>query len=147
MICRRKRKLIQARNQYVQAKLHGLYAQQTSGGKVEVFTISNIVYDKYTKSGNTEMVELSGIPALRAFCYTATAQRQWMKAIYFLKTTLAESLHSLEVLMSQAAQVATSKYKSNIDDMRQKRESAVDQLRLCLFKVSLIVKPSLVDLR
>jgi hypothetical protein len=68
---------------------------------MEVFCVSNTTYEKYSRKGNTEMVHASGIPELRRFCHTITAEAQLREAKHFLQSTLSSLLGSVELWSSE----------------------------------------------
>jgi hypothetical protein len=86
-----------ARNIHVKDGLQKAYASKVPGGKLEVFCVSNTTYEKYAKKGNGDMVSASGIPELRRFCHSVTADAQLLEAKHFLKSKLASLLNSLEL--------------------------------------------------
>ncbi len=67
---------------------------------MEVFCVSNTTYEKFSRKGNAEMVRASGIPELRRFCHTITAEAQLLEAKHFLKSTLSSLLSSVELWAS-----------------------------------------------
>jgi hypothetical protein len=44
-----------------------------------------------------DMVQASGIPALRSFCYSVTAQKQLLEARHFLSPRLGALLNSMQI--------------------------------------------------
>ena len=59
-----------------------------------MFCVSNETYKKFTRKGNLDMIQASGIPALRSFCYSITAQSQLLESKFFLTSRLG-SLHRI----------------------------------------------------
>lgn len=62
-----------------------------------MFCVSNTTYEKYAEKGNNELVQSSGIPQLRQFCHSITAEAQFREASHFLRSTLPSIIHSLEL--------------------------------------------------
>ena len=89
--------LVEARNSQVKEGLQKTYAAKVPGGVLEVFCVSNRTYEKYTRKGDLHMVNASGIPALRSFCYSITAQKQLLEAKHFLTSRLGTLLNSLQI--------------------------------------------------
>lgn len=77
--------------------LQATYAAKVPGGVLNVFCVTNPTYEKYTRKGDLDMVNASGIPALRLFCYSITAQKQLLEAKHFLTTRLGTLLNSLQI--------------------------------------------------
>jgi len=77
--------------------LRTAYAAKVPGNSLEVFCISNTTYEKYTRKGDIDMIAASGIPSLRSFCYSVTAQKQLLEAQHFLKSRLGVLLNSMEI--------------------------------------------------
>ena len=71
-----------------------------------MFCVSNTTYEKYSKKGNRELVDASGIPQLRRFCHSVTAEAQFQEALHYLRSTLPNLVNSLELWANtnQAAQ-------------------------------------------
>ena len=70
--------LIDARNDHVKKGVQSAYASKVPGGKLEVFCVSNTIYEKFSRKANNDsvrsMVTGSGIPDLRRFCHSIAAQ-------------------------------------------------------------------------
>ena len=64
---------------------------------LDVFCVSNKWYEKYCPKGNTKFVEASGVPDLRRFCHTVTADAQLNEAKHFLKSRLSALLNTLDL--------------------------------------------------
>lgn len=62
-----------------------------------MFCVSNRLYDKQCKRGDTELVAVSGIPKLRAFCRLLGADGQLAQAQNFLKSSLFSLVNSFEL--------------------------------------------------
>ena len=86
-----------ARNDHVKDGLQKAYASKVLGGKLEVFCVSNTTYEKFSKKGNGTLVRASGVPELRRFCHTITAEAQFLQARNFLQSTLSSLLSSVEL--------------------------------------------------
>ena len=91
---RRKSLLMSARNDFVTEGLQRNYSKKVPGGRLEVFCVSNTDYETFSANGNVDMVNASGIPALRRFCHTITAKAQYFEAKKFLHSTLPSLLTS-----------------------------------------------------
>lgn len=89
--------LIEARNDHVKEGLQQAYAAKAPDGKLDVFCISNKLYDKYSCKGNTRLVVASGIPEVRRFCHSITAEAQLREARHFLQSALFSLVNSLEM--------------------------------------------------
>ncbi|KFY95308.1 hypothetical protein V500_02839 [Pseudogymnoascus sp. VKM F-4518 (FW-2643)] len=94
---KRKFLLISARNMHVKEGLQRAYSSKVPEGGLEVFCVSNTLYEKYARKGNIEMVQGSGIPELRRFCYAITAHAQLLEAKHFLSSMLSSVLNSAEL--------------------------------------------------
>ncbi|KAF4472847.1 hypothetical protein FALBO_253 [Fusarium albosuccineum] len=92
--------LIQARANHVKENLQNVYSSEMEGKRLDVFCVSNKWYEKYCPKGNNEFVEASGIPELRRFCHTLTAEAQLNEAKHFLKSKLSTVLNSLDLWAS-----------------------------------------------
>ncbi|KFY06936.1 hypothetical protein V492_07602 [Pseudogymnoascus sp. VKM F-4246] len=93
--------LINARNTHVKEGLQRAYSSKVPNGGLQVFCVSNTTYGKYVKKGNVEMVQASGIPELRRFCYTMTAYAQLLEARHFLSSMLSSLLNSAELFAAK----------------------------------------------
>lgn len=67
-----------------------------------MFCVSNKAYDKHSRKGNASLVVASGIPELRRFCHSITAEAQLREARHFLQSTLFSFLNSLEMWAQSA---------------------------------------------
>lgn len=94
---RQERILIQARNDHVKEGLQRTYAADMEGRALDVFCVSNTMYQKYCPKGNTESVMASGIPDLRRFCHSMTADAQLGESKHFLQSKLSTLINSLEL--------------------------------------------------
>lgn len=89
-----------ARNQHVKEGLQKAYATRTPGKTLQVFCVSNTWYETFSEEGSTAMVKASGIPELRQFCHSITADAQLLEARHFLRSTLPSLLNSVEIWAS-----------------------------------------------
>ncbi|CAJ0551485.1 Ff.00g114150.m01.CDS01 [Fusarium sp. VM40] len=96
--------LVQARNEHVKRNLQSVYSSEMNGRTLDVFCVSNKWYEKYCPKGNTEFVEASGIPGLRRFCHTVTADAQLNEAKHFLRSRLSALLNTLDLWASSSLQ-------------------------------------------
>jgi hypothetical protein len=125
--------LINARNSHVKEGLQSAYAAKVPGGNLEVFCVSNTIYEKYAKKGNGKMVIASEIPALRSFCYSITAQTQLLEATHFLKTRVPALLHSIQIwLDNESPKIAP---QLDLEATEQRKKAAYHQLELAKPKV------------
>jgi hypothetical protein len=89
--------LVQARNEHVKRNLQSVYSSEMNGRTLDVFCVSNKWYEKYCPKGNAQFVEASGIPDLRRFCHTVTADAQLNEAKHFLRSRLSALLNTLDL--------------------------------------------------
>ncbi|KAL9106686.1 MAG: hypothetical protein Q9227_008338 [Pyrenula ochraceoflavens] len=94
---RRKFHFVSARNAHVKDTLQNFYREKVPGGALEVFCVSNTVYGKYTRKGNLEMVNNSGVPDLRRFCYMATGDAQHAEARHYMQARVGGLLKSMQI--------------------------------------------------
>jgi hypothetical protein len=87
----------EARNGHVQAGLRKAHAAKIPGGKLDVFCVSNRLYEKESGKGNTDLVTASGIPQLRSFCRLIAADTQLQEAKHFLQSSLYSLVNSLQL--------------------------------------------------
>jgi hypothetical protein len=97
---------MQARNSHVKEGLQSAYASKVPGEMLDVFCVSNVMYEKYSEKGNTELVQASCIPDLRQFCYGITADAQLRETLHFLRSSLPALLNSLDLWVSDESNVA-----------------------------------------
>lgn len=95
--CRLKFVFVKARNAHVKEGLQRAYSSELDvpQGQLNVFCVSNTTYEKYSRKGKTEFVQDSGIPAVRQFCHSITADAQLRHARQVLQCELAGRLNSL----------------------------------------------------
>ncbi|CAG9951905.1 unnamed protein product [Clonostachys rosea f. rosea IK726] len=118
---RRELLFIEARNNHVKDGLQAAYSSKAPGNRLDVFCVSNKMYEKYSRKGNSQFVEASGIPDLRKFCFQITADAQLREAKHFLQSSVFNLLTSFEVCLSSLASssndsVALVKSKKLADD-------------------------------
>ncbi|RFU23756.1 hypothetical protein B7463_g12581, partial [Scytalidium lignicola] len=106
--------LIEAQNSQIKAGLQSKYAAKVPGGILEVFCVSNPTYEKYVRKGDLHMVDASGIPALRSFCYSITAQKQLLEAKHYLATRLGILLNSIQIAKKFKVVNAFSRAKTDL---------------------------------
>lgn len=94
---RRELLFIRARNEHVRSGLQAAYAARAPTGHLDVFCVSNRWYTKFSRKGNVELVQASGIPALRQFCHSITADAQLREARHFLQASLFTLVNSVEL--------------------------------------------------
>lgn len=87
--------LIKARNDHVKQGLQAAYAEKTKGKVLDVFFVSNSLYEKHVKKNNVEIVMASGVPEVRSYCVGLTAQRHLHDARDFLAFRLSKMVNSL----------------------------------------------------
>ncbi|XEV04523.1 hypothetical protein FSHL1_009810 [Fusarium sambucinum] len=92
--------LVQARNRHVQINLRNVYSSEMNDANLDVFCVSNKWYEKYCPKGNAKFVEASGVPDLRRFCHTVTADAQFNEANHFLKSRLSTLLNTIDLWAS-----------------------------------------------
>ncbi|KAH7359284.1 hypothetical protein B0T11DRAFT_355944 [Plectosphaerella cucumerina] len=92
---RRKYRLISARANRITKALKAKYEPET-GARLKVFCVGNHAYEKLCELGETDRVQATGIPALRLYCHTITADARLAEARYWMKTTVPGFLQSAE---------------------------------------------------
>lgn len=88
---------MKARNDHVTAGLQKAYSSRAPNGQLDVFCVSNTWYSKYSDKGNAALVQGSGIPKLRKFCYEITADAQLREARHFLAGRVFGLVNSVEL--------------------------------------------------
>ena len=99
---RREILLINARNSHVKEGLQAAYASKIPGGRLEVFCVSNKMYQGASRKGKVEAVQASGIPQLRRFCHSITARIRLLESKNFLEASLSNLLGSIELWANTA---------------------------------------------
>jgi hypothetical protein len=86
------------------------------------------MYEKFSKKSNEDMISASGIPALRSFCYTITAEKQLLEAKHFLKTRLPTLLNSMEIWIDNDSQEQQTQSESKLmAERKQKAYTAIER--------------------
>lgn len=93
---------VDARNQHVTEGLQAAYASKAPNRRLDVFCVSNRLYEKFARKGNKEFVLASGIPGVRYFCHSISADAQFREAKYFLRSSLFSLINSLHMWTSSA---------------------------------------------
>ena len=112
--------LVQARNDHVRESLRKMYSSEVGSKSLDIFCVSNKWYEKYCPKGNAEFVRASGIPDLRRFCHSITADSQMGEAKHFLTSRLNALLNSLGLWASSSLREqdeTSSLDKSIFDDL------------------------------
>ncbi|KAM0272239.1 hypothetical protein ACHAQH_008760 [Verticillium albo-atrum] len=91
--------LIAARMEHVTEALQSRYSADT-GGHLDVFCVANHAYEKFCTKGNAEIVKISGIPSLRQFCLTITADDRLSWARHLLQSEIPSLLNSADLWAS-----------------------------------------------
>lgn len=108
---RKKKLLIEARNRRVEYELKRINKGSQEEEDLAIFCVSNLFYGEYSsqKSVTTtyEKGTMSGIPALRKFCYSTIADSRLQEGKTFLFNTLPGALLSIS-LRSQSLEVGPS---------------------------------------
>jgi hypothetical protein len=100
-----------------------------NGRTLDVFCVSNKWYEKYCPKGNTEFVEASGIPDLRRFCHTVTADAQLNEAKHFLKSRLSALLNTLDLWASSLLQ-KQDEIEEPDESIQTRVTELIDQVRV-----------------
>ncbi|RDL37034.1 Uncharacterized protein BP5553_04467 [Venustampulla echinocandica] len=123
--------LINARSIHVKEGLQRTYSSKIPKGELEVFCVSNTTYEKFAKKGNVEMVQASGIPELRRFCYTITAHAQLLEAKNCLRSMLSSLLNSAKLWAAKPTEPQQT-VEANLDESiyfavdNRKQEESLD---------------------
>ncbi|KAI1870179.1 hypothetical protein JX265_006349 [Neoarthrinium moseri] len=116
--------LMDARNKHVKEGLQKAYASKVPGGKLDVFCVSNVMYEKYSRKGNTELVRASCIPEVRRLCYSITSDAQFAEGNHFLRSEVSNLLTSLD-LWAKSASTSKQERDDGLDDVRYPSASQV----------------------
>ena len=84
---------------HVKEGLQKAYSAEIPQGVLEVFCVSNTSYEKYAMKGDVEMVQASGIPEVRRFCYTVTSHAHLLEANHFRNSKMSSLLNSALLLV------------------------------------------------
>lgn len=101
-VARRELAFIEARNEHVKEGLQEAYASRAPGRELEVFCVSNRLYDKYARKGDAEVVRASMVPAVRRHCRATGADAQLRGARHYLRSELFGLLNSLRIWCGSA---------------------------------------------
>jgi hypothetical protein len=85
------------RDERVKQGLRDAYAQQFKNQHFEVFITSNTTYEMASENNDTQLLQSSGIPDLRRFCYFLAADEQHAQYKHYLKTLVAGLLNSIQM--------------------------------------------------
>jgi hypothetical protein len=121
--------LTAARNRHVKDGLQKAYASKFPGKTLEVFCVSNTWYETFSEEGDTDMVRASGIPELRRFCHTITADAQLLEAKHFIRSKLACLLNSAEIWALRQSHSAESPDGTRYDSIYETLQTA--KLQVC----------------
>ena len=94
---------MKARSDHVKRGLRKAYASKVPNENLDVFCVSNTMYEKYARKGNAKLVGASEIPEVRRFCYKITAEARYREARHFLQSSVPSLLHSLGLWVSSHA--------------------------------------------
>ncbi|KFY77671.1 hypothetical protein V499_03018 [Pseudogymnoascus sp. VKM F-103] len=95
--------LINARNMHVKEGLQRAYSAEIPNGVLQIFCVSNTSYEKYSMKGDAEMVQGSGIPEVRRFCYTVTSHAHLLEANHFRNSKIPSFLNSALLVATKPA--------------------------------------------
>ena len=107
---------MKARSDHVKEGLRKAYAAKVPGENLDVFCVSNIMYEKHVRKGNRDLVLASEIPEVRRFCYSITAEARHREALHLLQSSIPGLLHSLSLWMANQA----SAHDDAMDDLNDK---------------------------
>jgi hypothetical protein len=97
---RKKMLCIEGRNRHVQRRLKETYADSVHGG-LRVFCVSNVSYEESSRRPQVgmdgDLRTISGIPEVRKFCYSLSAESRLRDAIHFLRTTIPSLIASISM--------------------------------------------------
>lgn len=115
-------------------ELQAAYRSKVPREQLEVFCVSNTMYEKFSKKANSDMVRNmvtgSGIPELRRFCQSITAEARLLEAKHFLRSSLPSMLDSLDVWINTATVTAgTDDGYTRINIDREAIEAVEDRVR------------------
>ncbi|KAL8365133.1 hypothetical protein RB595_004106 [Gaeumannomyces hyphopodioides] len=94
---RKKILFIKARSDHVKRGLQQAYASKVPGEVLDVFCVSNTMYEKYAPQGNGELVAASEIPDVRRFCHSVTAEARYNEACHFMHSSMPSLLSTLKL--------------------------------------------------
>ena len=122
---RRQALFIKARNEHVKNGLRSAYSSKISDKTLEVFCVSNKLYDKQCKKGDLDLISLSGIPSLRRFCRLIGADAQLAAGRHYVNSAIPGLVISLKlwatrVNMSQEEESIASRTMSAVQQEWQR---------------------------
>ncbi|PQE31814.1 tat pathway signal sequence protein [Rutstroemia sp. NJR-2017a WRK4] len=129
---------IGSRNNHVKQKLRAAYQQRIPGGYLDVFCISNTTYQKYSETGNADMIEQSGIPELRRFCRKITARAQLLQALHFMRSEVPSLLNSIKIWVECFERTPNARDKDADNDVLEKYENARERVNICFGHLSFL---------
>jgi hypothetical protein len=88
---------------HVKEGLQKAYSAEIPKGVLEVFCVSNTSYEKYAMKGDIEMVQASGIPEVRQFCYTIISHAHLLEANHFRNSRMSSFLNSTLLVVAKPA--------------------------------------------
>lgn len=91
--------LLTCRNRRVETDLRDKYAADFRPNQLAVFCVDNCTYHACRTE---EEAYLSGIPALRKFCYEIPARAQFRSAHHFISTELPSLISSIKLWIEAA---------------------------------------------
>ncbi|EJT69144.1 hypothetical protein GGTG_13253 [Gaeumannomyces tritici R3-111a-1] len=107
-----------AQNDHVKKGLQQAYASKVPGEILDVFCVSNTIYEKYTPKGNRELVAASEIPDVRRFCRSITAEARYREACHFMHSSMPSLLSTLKLWINSytARAVETNARNEKLND-------------------------------
>ena len=109
--------LIGARNDHVRSALRRNYQSKTPGDHLNVFCVSNKLYEE---NRDSETVTISGIPEVRQFCRSITADAQLLDAQNFLDNSLPDLIATAKIWATR--QKWENRDKERMEKIREKKE-------------------------
>jgi hypothetical protein len=88
---------MEARSEIVKQGLRKAYTAKVPERNLNVFCVSSKAYEKYSRKGQADYVQKSGIPELRRFCHSVTATGQLMEAKHYMTSSLPGFLSSIKM--------------------------------------------------
>lgn len=107
---------MQARNKHVEVGLQNAYAAKVPGRKLDVFCVSNTMYEKYAEQGNEDLVRASCIPELRQFCYGISSEAHFREALHFMRSELLNLIKSLQIWSGTSDENIDQPQEGGLDD-------------------------------
>jgi hypothetical protein len=122
---------VEARNNYVKQQLRAAYQERIPNGNLDVFCISNTVYQEHSETGNVDMIEKSGVPELRRFCRKITARAQLLQALHFMRSEVPSLLNSIKIWVDCFEQTPNARDKDADNDVLEKYKKAREKVNIC----------------